>query len=96
MNLKPLSNHVIVKALPAEEVSASGIILPDSQKEDRPEQGEVVAVGPGKMLESGSRETMEVSVGQKILFKRYAPDPVTIDKEEYFVLRSDDVVAIIQ
>ena len=77
-------------------MSKAGIILPQSDDKDRPEQGEVTAIGPGKMLESGNRAPMDVSVGQRVVFKKYAPDPITVDDVEYFVLRSDDVVAVIE
>ena len=96
MNLRPLGDYVIVKTLPAEETSASGIILPDSSDKDRPEQGEVVAVGPGKLLENGNRAPMDVTVGQRVVFKKYAPDPIQVGDEEQFVLRNDDIVAIVE
>ncbi len=94
--LKPLGDHVIIRALSKEEVTASGIILPDTVDKERPERGEVVAVGPGKMLENGSRSTMDVKVGDKVVFKKYSPDEVKVDKEEYLVIRMDDVIAIIE
>lgn len=96
MQLRPIGDHVIVKALANEEVSKSGIVLPDTMDKERSERGEVIAVGPGKVLENGSRQAMEVSVGQKIVFKKYAPDEVKIDGVEYLVIKSDDVVAVIE
>ncbi len=96
MKLRPIGDHVIVKSLANEEVSKSGIVLPDTIDKERSERGEVVAVGPGKVLENGSRSPMEVSVGQKIVFKKYAPDEVKIDGVEYLVIKSDDVVAVIE
>ena len=96
MKLRPLGDHLIVKALSEEQVSQSGIILPDTIDKERSQQGEVLAVGPGKFLENGQRAPMDVSVGTKVVFKKYAPDEIKIDREEYLVIRMDDVVAIIE
>jgi chaperonin GroES len=96
MTLKPVSNHIILKAKAAESVTASGIIIPDTVDKDRPEQAEVVAVGPGKMLENGQRTPMEVEVGQTVLFKKYTPDEVELEGETYLIVRAEDVIAIIQ
>ena len=93
--LKPLGDHIIVRGLSKEEVTASGIILPDTASKERPERGEVIAVGPGKVLDNGSRSTMDVKAGDKVVFKKYSPDEITIDKVEYLVIRMDDVVAVI-
>ena len=94
--IKPLNEYVILKPLSKEEVTASGIILPDTVDKDRPEQGEVVAVGPGKLLEDGKRSLMEVKEGDKVMFKKYTPDEIEIEKEKYLVIRMDDVVGIIE
>ena len=94
--LKPLGDHLIVRGLNKEEVTASGIILPDTVDKERPERGEVVAIGPGKVLENGSRSVMDVVPGDKVVFKKYAPDEIKIDKEEYLVIRMDDVIAVIE
>lgn len=96
MQLRPIGDHLIVKAISKEEVSASGIIIPDTVDKERPERGEVIAVGPGKTLENGSRSTMDVAVGNKVVFKKYAPDEVKIDGVDYLVIRMDDVVAVIE
>ena len=96
MKLRPLGDHIVVKPLSAEEKSVSGIIIPDTIDKERSERGEVLAVGPGKPLENGSRAPMEVKVGDKVLFKKYAPDEVKVDKQEYLVIRQEDVMAIIE
>jgi chaperonin GroES len=96
MSLKPLSNYVLVKSASNEEVTKSGIILPDTVDKEKPEQGEVVAVGPGKLLDNGQRAPMDVVVGNKVVFKKYAPDPIKVGNEEYLVIRNDDIVAIIE
>jgi chaperonin GroES len=96
MNLKPLNDKVIVKGLTAKEVTKAGIVLPDTAEKEKPEKGEVLAVGPGKMLENGQRSQMSVKVGDKILFKKYGPDEVKIDKEEFLVVSEEDIIAVIE
>jgi chaperonin GroES len=96
MNLRPLSDHIIVKPLPEEEVSVSGIILPDTVDKERPERGEVVQIGPGKMLENGQMSQMNVEIGQKVVFKKYAPDEVKVKDEKYLVIRMEDIIAVIE
>ena len=94
MNLKPLSDRVVVKVLEAEEKTASGIVLPDKAKE-KPQEGEVMAVGTGKVLENGNRMEMDVKVGDKVIFSRYAGTEVTVKSVEYLILRQDDILALI-
>ena len=96
MTLQPVSNHIILKAKAAESVTASGIIIPDTVDKDRPEQAEVVAVGPGKMLESGQRSPVGVEVGQTVLFRKFTPDEVELDGEKYLIVRAEDIIAIIK
>ncbi len=96
MNLKPINDHIVIKAVSKEETSAAGIIIPDTIDKERSERGEVVSVGPGRELDNGSRSTMDVSAGQQVLFKKYAPDEVKIDGQEYLIIRMDDVMAIIE
>ncbi|HOB87686.1 MAG TPA: co-chaperone GroES [Bacillota bacterium] len=95
MNLKPLGDRVVVKVLESEEKTASGIVLPDKAKE-KPQEGEVMAVGPGKVLENGTRLEMEVKVGDRVIFSRYAGTEVKVKGEEYLILRSDDILALVQ
>lgn len=96
MSLRPLSNYVLIKSASSEEITKSGIILPDTVDKERPEQGEIIAVGPGKLLDNGQRAPMDVAVGNKVVFKKYAPDPIKVGNDEYLVIRNDDVVAIIE
>ncbi len=96
MKLHPLGDRIIVKPVSKEEVTKSGIVLPDTVNKERPEQGEVVEIGPGKLLESGSRQAMNVKVGDKILFKKYSPDEFKIDGVEYLVLSESDIMAIVE
>ena len=94
MNLKPLSDRVVIKVLEAEEKTASGIVLPDKAKE-KPQEGEVMAIGTGKVLESGNRTEMDVKVGDKVIFSRYAGTEVKVKGEDYLILRQDDILALI-
>ncbi|MEK7508976.1 MAG: co-chaperone GroES [Patescibacteria group bacterium] len=97
MNIKPLGDHVVVKPLEGkEEATRAGIILPDTIDKEKPEQGKVMAVGPGKLLENGSRAVMSVKVGDSILFKKYSPDEIKIKNEEYLVLSESDILAILE
>ena len=95
MNLKPLNDHVIVKPITEDEVTKSGIVLPDTVDKEKPEKGEVVAAGPGKLLDSGQRAGMSVKVGDKVMFKKYSPDEIKVDGKEYLVINEGDVIAII-
>lgn len=96
MKLRPISGHIIVEPQAKEAKTASGIYLPETGDKERPEQGKVVAVGPGKFLENGTRQVMEVKEGDTVVFKKYAPDEVKVDDKTYFVVSADDVMAIIE
>jgi chaperonin GroES len=93
--LKPLGDRLVVKPTPREEMTKSGIVLPDTAKE-RPQEGTILAVGPGRTLDDGSREAMDVSVGQKILFQKYAGTEFKLDDEELLILSQKDVLAVIE
>jgi len=94
--LKPLNDHVIVKPLAETEASVAGIILPDTASKERPEKGEVIAVGPGKILDNGARAQTSVKVGDRVMFKKYSPDEIKIDGKEYLVLSESDILAVIE
>lgn len=94
MKIKPLADRILVKPSPAEEKTASGIIIPDSAKE-KPMQGEIVAVGQGRVTDAGNFVKLEVKVGDKVLYGKYSGTEVTIDGEEYLIMRESDVYAII-
>ena len=96
MKLKPLSNNVIVKPLKKEEMTKSGIVLPDTVDKEKPEKGEVVAAGPGRLMDNGQIAKMSVKVGDQVMFKKYAPDEVKVDGEEYLVLSESDIITIIE
>ncbi|MCD6081217.1 MAG: co-chaperone GroES [Candidatus Omnitrophota bacterium] len=95
MKIEPLADRVLVKPMEAEEKTKGGIVLPDTAKE-KPQQGEVVAVGKGKTLDNGEVKPLEVKVGDKVLYGKYAGTEVTIDGEEYLIIREDDILAVIQ
>jgi len=94
LQLKPLADRVVVRKLDAEEKTAGGIVLPDTAKE-KPQQGEILAVGPGKLDEKSNRQPMEVKVGDKILFAKYSGTEVKIDGIEYLILAERDILAIV-
>ncbi|NMB25684.1 MAG: co-chaperone GroES [Firmicutes bacterium] len=91
--LKPLADRVVVKAIQQEEKTKGGIVLPDTAKE-KPQEGEVMAVGPGKLLDNGQRAPMEVKVGDHIIYARYGGTEVKVEGEEYLILRESDILAI--
>ena len=95
MNIRPLGDKVIVRRQQAEEVTAGGIVLPDSAKE-KPQRGKVVSVGNGRLLEDGSRSKMQLKKGDQILFTSYAGTEVKIDGKEYLIMDESDAMAVIK
>jgi len=93
--IRPLGERVVVKPLPSEEKTKSGIVLPDTAKE-KPQEGEVIAVGSGKLLETGQRVPIDLKVGDKVLFSKYAGNEVKIDDIEYLIMREADVLGVIE
>ena len=94
--IKPLGDRVVIKPLEKEEVTASGIVLPDTVEKEKKAEGEVVAVGPGKLLENGSRGAMDVKVGDMILFEKWGGEEVEIDKVEYKIVSAEKILAILE
>ncbi|HDS16799.1 MAG TPA: co-chaperone GroES [Proteobacteria bacterium] len=94
MNIRPLQDRIIVKRLEEEEKTKGGIIIPDAAKE-KPMQGEVVAAGKGKVGDDGKVNPLDVKVGDKILFGKYAGTEVKLDGEEYLIMREDDVLGVL-
>jgi chaperonin GroES len=92
--IKPLGDRIVLKRLEAEETTAGGIVLPDTAKE-KPKQGEVIAVGEGASNDQGERTEMQVKPGDRVLFSSYAGTEVTLDDEEYLILREEDVLGIL-
>ncbi|OPX95608.1 MAG: 10 kDa chaperonin [Syntrophorhabdus sp. PtaU1.Bin002] len=95
MKIKPLQDRIIVKRLEEEEKTKGGIIIPDAAKE-KPQEGKVIAVGDGKVLDNGQRFALTVKPGDKILFGKYAGTEIKIDGEEHLILREDDVLGIVE
>ncbi|HAA47236.1 MAG TPA: co-chaperone GroES [Synergistaceae bacterium] len=95
MKLKPLGDRIVVKVLNQEETTKGGIVLPDTAKE-KPQEGEVIAVGSGKVLENGQKLPLEVKIGDKVLFSKYGGTEVKVEGEEYLILSERDVLAILE
>lgn len=95
MKIRPLGERLVVKSLEEEEKTPSGIIMPDTAKE-KPQKGQVLAVGPGKVLENGTRQAMEVKSGDTVIFAKYSGSEVKVDGEEVLILRESDVLAILR
>ncbi|MDD5551581.1 MAG: co-chaperone GroES [Candidatus Pacebacteria bacterium] len=95
MNIKPLSDYILIEPLKEEEKTKSGIILPETAEKEQPQEGKVVATGPGKQLKSGERAKMEVKEGDKVLFRKYGPDEIKVDEKEYLIAKQEDILAII-
>jgi chaperonin GroES len=93
--LRPLGDRVIVKPTPREEMTKSGIVLPDTAKE-KPQEGEILAVGPGRILEDGSREAIDVQVGQKVLYAKYAGTEFKVESDELLIVSQKDILAIVE
>ncbi len=93
VNLKPLGGNILVK--PVTEKSVSGIVLPDTVDREKPQKGEVIAVGTGKLTDDGKKLAFNVKVGDVILFKKYSPDEVEVDGEDYLIMDEDAILAIL-
>jgi chaperonin GroES len=93
--LKPLGDRLVVKPTPREEMTKSGIVLPDTAKE-RPQEGTILSVGPGRTLDDGSREAIDVKVGERVLFQKYAGTEFKQDDEELLILSQKDILAVIE
>ena len=95
MAFRPLGDRVLVKRVEEEEKTKCGIIIPDTAKE-KPQEAEVIAVGPGKILDDGKRAPMDVKAGERILIGKYSGSEIKIEEQEYVILREDEVLAVIQ
>ena len=94
MNIRPLSDRVLVRALEEQEVKRGGIIIPDTAKE-KPMEGEVIAIGPGRVNEKGDRVPVEVKTGDKVLFGKYSGSEVTVGEQTYLIMRESDILAVL-
>jgi len=96
MNIKPLSDNILIKPVKGEEKTESGILLPDTVDKERPEQGRVISVGPGRKTSAGKIISLEVKPGDKVLFTKYAPNEIKIENKEYLIAKESDILAIIE
>lgn len=96
MKLKPLHDYVVVQGITKEEKTKSGILLPDTIDKERPEQGKVISVGPGRTMDNGQLSSMSVKVGDQVMFKKYHPEEFKLDGEEFLVIRESEIIAIVE
>ncbi len=96
MKLKPISDHIVIEPLKEEEKTKGGIFLPQTSGKEKPEQGTVIAVGPGKKTSSGELISMEVKNGDKVIFTKYGPQEIKVGDKEYLIASQDDILAIIE
>lgn len=96
MKIRPLANNVVVRPATKEETTKSGIVIPDTANQEKPEKGQVIAIGEGKRLEDGSLSPMSVKIGETVMFKKYSPDEVKIEDEEYLILNESDIIAVLE
>jgi len=96
MKIQPLADRVVIEPISVEEKTKSGIILPETADKERPEQGKVIAIGPGRILKNGQRKPMEIKKGDMVLFTKYGPNEVKIDDKEYLIAKEEDILAILE
>jgi len=96
MKIKPLSDHILIEPIKQEEKTKTGILLPDTVEKERPEQGKVIAVGPGRKTSSGKIIPLDVKAGDKVLFTKYGPNEIKMGNKEYLIAREEDILAIIE
>ncbi len=96
MNIKPLSDYILIEPVREEEKTKSGILLPETADKEKSEQGKVIAVGPGKRTSADKMIPMNVKVGQKVLFTKYGPSEIKVDGKEYLIAKQEDILAVIE
>ena len=96
MKIKPLADHILIEPIKEEEKTKSGILLPETAEKEKPEQGKVIAVGPGRTLSSGKRLPISVKKGDIVLFTKYGPNEIKVDGKEYLIAKEEDILAIIE
>ncbi len=96
MKIKPLSDYILIEPMKKEEKTKTGILLPDTADKERPEQGKVIAVGPGRKTSSGKVLQMDVKPGDKVLFTKYGPNEIKVEDKEYLIAKQEDILAIIE
>jgi chaperonin GroES len=96
MKIKPLSDHILIEPIKEEEKTKTGILLPETVEKEKPEQGRVIACGPGRKTSSGKIIPLEVKVGDKVLFTKYGPNEIKVGDKEYLIAREEDILAILE
>jgi chaperonin GroES len=96
MNIKPLSDHILIEVIKEEEKTRGGIFLPETAEKERSEQGKVIATGPGKKTNDGKIIPMSVKEGDRVLFTKYGPNEIKVDNKEYLIAKEEDILAIIE
>lgn len=96
MKIKPISNHILIEPIKEEEKTKTGILLPDTAEKEKPEQGKVIAVGPGRKNSSGKVFPMDVKPGDKVLFTKYGPSEIKVDDKEYLIAKEEDILAVVE
>jgi chaperonin GroES len=96
MQIKPIADHVLIEPIKGEEKTKAGILLPETAEKERPEQGKVIAVGPGKKDRTGKNIPLEVKAGDKVLFTKYGPTEIKVEEKEYLIAKQEDILAIIE
>jgi chaperonin GroES len=95
MKIRPLSNFILIEPIDQEEKTEAGILLPQSAEKEKPEQGKVIAVGPGKRTSSGKIIPLEIKKGDRVIFTKYGPNEIKVDRKDYLIAREEDILAII-
>ncbi len=96
MKIKPLADHVLIEPIKEEEKTKTGILLPETAEKERPEQGKIIACGPGKKDKTGKFISLEVKPGDRVLFAKYGPNEIKVDKKEYLIAKEEDILAILE
>ncbi|BCX15366.1 MAG: 10 kDa chaperonin [Candidatus Parcubacteria bacterium] len=96
MKLKPLNDYLLIEPLKEDEITKGGIVIPETAREERTTKGKVIAVGPGKLNDKGERIKPTIKEGQMVVFKKYSPDEIKIDDKEYYFVKEDDILAVIE
>jgi len=95
MKIKPLADYVVIEPITQEEKTKTGIFLPQTAEKEKPEQGKVIAVGPGKMLSSGKRAPLEVKKGDIVVFSKYSPNEIKVGDKEYLIVKEEDILSVL-
>jgi len=96
MKIKPISDHILIEPIKEEEKTKTGILLPDTAEKERPEQGKIISVGPGKKDKQGKLVPLEVKPGDRVLFTKYGPNEIKVEDKEYLIAKEEDILAILE